>query len=137
MNRRLASAFAAFLLLSTAATAAVIDGRAVVVIDGDTFALPGGERIRLVNVDAPESFRPRCERERIAGLEAKARLAALVRARQLSLIRSGRDRYGRTLAYARVQGRDIGTVLVAEGLALPWHSGPQARAERLRYWCGL
>src|SRR5215203_5123042 len=48
----------------------IIDGRSAVIIDGDTIAL-GSERIRIENIDAPESVRPRCDRELIAGLKAK------------------------------------------------------------------
>jgi hypothetical protein len=43
------------------------DGRRAVIVDGDTIAI-GSERIRLWNVDAPESFRPRCDAELVAGL---------------------------------------------------------------------
>lgn len=50
------------LFLVVGANAETFDGRRVVIIDGDTIAI-GTERVRLLNVDAPESFRPRCEAE--------------------------------------------------------------------------
>ena len=111
------------------------DGRSAVVVDGDTIAV-GRERIRILNIDAPESHEPRCDRELVAGLKAEERLAQLVRVEAVSVARDGKDRYGRTLATLSAGGRDIGTVLIAEGLALPWQDGPQARAARIRHWCG-
>jgi hypothetical protein len=30
----------------------------------------------------------------------------------------------------------VGTILVREGIGLPWQSGPEAKAARLRHWCG-
>jgi hypothetical protein len=63
------------LALALPAFAETFDGRRAVIIDGDTIAL-GTERIRLLNIDAPESFRSRCERELVMGLKAKERLAA-------------------------------------------------------------
>ena len=64
------------------ASAEIFDGRRAVIIDGDTIAL-GDERVRLLNIDAPESFRSRCERELVMGLKAKERLAALARSGRL------------------------------------------------------
>jgi endonuclease YncB( thermonuclease family) len=111
------------------------DGRTAIIIDGDTIAL-GRERVRILNIDAPESHEPRCERELIAGLRAKERLAQLVRVAEVAIARDGRDRYGRTLATLSAEGRDIGNTLVREGLALPWRDGSEARAARIRHWCG-
>lgn len=118
-----------------------VDGRSAVIIDGDTVAI-GGERIRLLNVDAPESFRPRCERELVAGLRAKERLAELLRAGYVWIERQGQDRYRRTLArLLLVQAssgapRDVGAILVSEGLAVLWQSGRAAWEWRRRHWCG-
>ena len=123
------------LALALPASAETFDGRRAVIIDGDTLAL-GSERIRLLNIDAPESFRSRCERELVMGLKAKERLAALARSGPLEVERHGQDRYRRTLARVYGGGRDLGQVLVQEGLALPWRDGPEARADRLRHWCG-
>lgn len=43
---------------------------------------------------------------------------------------SGRvkDRYGRTLATIEVNGRDVGKIMIAEGLARPWTG-------KRRSWC--
>ena len=125
----------ALLLAALPAASETFDGRRAVIIDGDTIAL-GSERVRILNIDAPESFRSHCERELRAGLKAKERLAALVRSGAIEVERHGQDRYRRTLARITVSGRDVGEVLVREGLALPWRDGAEAKEERTRHWCG-
>jgi endonuclease YncB( thermonuclease family) len=60
------------------ALAETFDGGRAVIIDGDTFAL-GSERVRVLNIDAPETRGSRCERELVLGLKAKERLADLGR----------------------------------------------------------
>ncbi len=87
------------------------DGWRVVerVVDGDTLVLDGGERVRLIGVDTPETRRP-VER---FGKEAAAftrRLAEGKRAR-LEFGDESRDRYQRTLAYVWLED---GTFLNAE-----------------------
>ena len=117
------------------ALAQTFDGRRAVIIDGDTFAL-GSERVRILNIDAPETRGFGCERELVLGLGAKERLAGLLRTRSVAIARKGEDRYHRTLARVSVGGLDVGSILLGEGLALPWQDGPDARETRLRYWCG-
>lgn len=112
-----------------------VDGNRLRVIDGDTVAL-GAEHIRLLDIDAPEISQPRCEAEAYLGLQAKARLKALLAGQDVSIARDGRDRYGRTLARLTVSGRSVGAVLVAEGLAVTWEPGPAAYRARLKHWCG-
>lgn len=119
-----------------AASAAPVDGDRIIIIDGDTIALPGGERVRLFDIDAPESFRSRCEAELRLGLAAKARLAELLRGQTVDIARRGQDRYRRTLAVVSVAAVSVGKVLVAEGLAQPWKAGAEAKAQRLAIWCG-
>jgi endonuclease YncB( thermonuclease family) len=76
------------LVLALPVSAEAFDGRMAVIIDGDTLAI-GSERIRLLNIDAPESFRFRCERELVMGLRAKERPAILVRSGRLEVERHG------------------------------------------------
>jgi endonuclease YncB( thermonuclease family) len=89
--------------------AETLDGRRVVITDGDTIAI-GTERICLLNVDAPESFRHRCDAELVAGLMAKERLAQLLRIEQMRIDRQGQDRYRRP---------SLGLVLAADTSAKP------------------
>ena len=118
------------------ALAETFNGGRAVIIDGDTFAL-GSERVRILNIDAPETRGSRCERELVLGLKAKERLAGLLRTRSVAIARNGEDRYHRTLARVSVGGLDVGSILLGEGLALSWQDGPDARETRSRYWCGL
>jgi micrococcal nuclease len=100
------------------------------VIDGDTIRY-GSEKIRLEDIDAPEIFSPRCASEAARGERAKRRLLELMNQGPFRMVASGRDedRYGRKLRTIERDGRSLGDVLVAEGLARPWDG---AR----RSWCG-
>lgn len=126
-------------LSHSAAIAEAIDGRRIVIIDGDTVALPGGERIRLQAIDTPESNRPSCEAELVAALKAKERLAELLRVSDVKIERCDihgdrcDDGRGRTLANLRTAAGDVGQVLIREGLALPYKPG--AKAQRTAHWC--
>ncbi len=128
----------------TLASAEVVDGNRIVIIDGDTVALPCAvptrgcaEKIRFIDIDAPETFRPNCENERVVGLQAKARVAELLRGATVYVERSGqKDRYGRTLANLTTADGDVGAVLIREGLAVPYRPGKAAKAGRIAHWCG-
>lgn len=120
--------FASAQLTSPVAAASVPTAGAVRVIDGDTFDY-GGERIRIADIDTPE-VRGRCPEERAQAALATQRLRALLASGPFELVRSGRDqdRYGRKLRVVVRDGRSIGDMLVAEGLARTW-SG------RREPWC--
>jgi hypothetical protein len=81
-------------------------------VDGDTLRLGNGRSVRLIGVDTPEVGE--------CGYgEAKARMARLTSGGVTLTNRSGTDRYGRILAYAKTRdGRDIGTVMLRRGLAV-------------------
>jgi endonuclease YncB( thermonuclease family) len=91
------------------------------VIDGDTFRYRG-ERIRVADIDAPETHPPRCDREAALGTAATRRLQALLNAAPFTLAGIGRDRddYGRELRVVTRDGQSLGAVLVSEGLARTW-----------------
>lgn len=99
------------------------------VIDGDTFRL-AGERIRIADIDAPETHPPRCAEEARLGEAATLRLRSMLNRGDLRLVVEGResDRYGRKLRVVLQGGRSVGAQLVAEGLARPWEG-------RRRPWC--
>lgn len=101
------------------------------VIDGDTLEnLRTGERLRIVNIDTAElGDGASCSAERAHAQAAKSRMRAIVRQGELVLLdRTGEDAYGRTLAHVRIDGADVGALLVSEGLARPW-------AGRREPWC--
>lgn len=92
----------------------------LVVVDGDTFDC-NSERIRLSNIDAPETMHARCDAERMLGDQATKRLQLLLSGQSLTIRRLKRkDRYGRTLGRVEANGEKVGDVLVENGLARPW-----------------
>lgn len=123
------------MILAMAAAAAVLCGNPAV-HDGDTIRCappgPGGraERIRIANIDAPElAGSPKCGARRgytawcddALGQRAGDALRGLIRAgHRVTLVRTGTDSYGRTLALVQVDGVDVGEWLIARGLARRW-----------------
>lgn len=99
------------------------------VIDGDTFRYRG-DTIRISDIDAPETRDFKCASEAALGGRATDRLLELLNAGTFSLRSSGRDvdRYGRKLRTVVRDGRSLGDILIAEGLARRWDG---AR----RSWC--
>jgi micrococcal nuclease len=107
--------------------------RLVRIIDGDTFEVDG-ETIRLAGIDTPEvAPRAKCLAEARLAEASKAALAQVMMTSwgvRPSLERQGQDRYGRTLAVARMaNGTDVGAEMVRLGYAERW---PGRRVE----WCG-
>jgi len=94
------------------------------VIDGDTFVLSDGERVRIENIDTAEMPpRSRCPYEQTMALAAKARLGELIRSGGPVTLHRGlrdRDAYDRLLRRVKLAGRDVGDQLVAEGVAQRW-----------------
>lgn len=98
---------------------APITGRAEA-IDGDTLRV-GSTRVRITGLDAPELDQTCGDANGTAwacGTAAKSFLADLVAAGRATCIRSGRDRYGRTLAKCSVGAADLGTAIVGAGWAV-------------------
>jgi hypothetical protein len=91
------------------------------VVDGDTFWFRG-EKIRVADIDTPETHPARCASEAALGSRATERLQALLNDGAFSLepIDRDSDRYGRLLRIVTRDGQSIGGELVAEGLARPW-----------------
>ncbi len=87
----------------------------VAVIDGGTIELEGGERIRYIGIDTPEST---TEHE-CYGEEAKQRNREIVEGVRVRLEFDVEqfDKYGRTLAYVYVGDLFINEALVAQGFA--------------------
>lgn len=91
------------------------------VVDGDTIWLQG-TKIRIADIDAPETHDPRCPSEKALGDRASVRLQQLLNRGVVSLetVARDRDRYGRALRIVNVNGNSVGDVLVSEGLAREW-----------------
>ncbi len=122
-----------YAVLAAAVLVLVGDTQASVirVIDGDTVVIDR-ETIRILNIDAPEIRHAQCDSERQLGLAAKLRLKALLSGAEPVVTRGDkgrmRDKYGRTLAVLSVGGRDVGDILISEGLARQWTG-------KRRPWC--
>jgi endonuclease YncB( thermonuclease family) len=103
--------------------------RVTCVIDGDTFWLKG-EKVRIADINAPETHGPGCRAEAALGKLATRRLIALLNAGpfRLAPVERDRDRYGRLLRVVVRDGRSLGEQLVAEDLAERWHG-------RRGNWC--
>lgn len=99
------------------------------VVDGDTFYI-GEDKVRISDIDAPETHPPRCAAEERLGRRATERLSVLLSAGPFELMRKGRDedRYGRKLRIVLRDGRSIGEILISEGLARKWKG-------KRRPWC--
>lgn len=102
------------------------------VVDGDTVVLEGGERVRYLLVDAPESTGGRRD---CFGAEAREFNRALVEGRRVSLIyaEACEDRYGRLLAYVSVDGHEVNTLLVERGFACALYVPPAGGARRAEF----
>lgn len=92
------------------------------VIDGDTFVvdLDGTEeRVRLIGVDAPESVHPDQSKNVPEGKTASAYMNDLLAGKKIALefdIQE-RDKYGRLLAYAYLDGNMVNLLLLESGNA--------------------
>jgi endonuclease YncB( thermonuclease family) len=97
-----------------------LTGRARI-IDADTLEI-GGERIRLLMIDAPESGQ-RCYVDgspQRCGERASDALADWIDGRAVICVGSDRDRYDRLLARCAVDGADMGAWLVKNGHAIAY-----------------
>jgi endonuclease YncB( thermonuclease family) len=115
------------------------------IIDGDSIR-SGRQVYRLVGFNTPESGdNAKCPRERALAAEATRRLQQLVAANELDFRRvrcacppgtegMGQCNYGRLCGTLKVGGRDVGTILIAEGLAERYACGAASCPPR-RNWC--
>jgi len=84
------------------------------IIDGDTIEIEGGERVRYIGIDAPET-------DECYGPEATEANRELVEGKEIILIRDveNRGKYGRLLRYVIADGRFVNAELVRLGYAEP------------------
>ncbi|MCE9669064.1 thermonuclease family protein [Myxococcus stipitatus] len=107
-------------------------GRVVEVVDGDTLVLEGGARVRYLLVDTPETTGGHAD---CYGAEARAFNRRLVEGRAVTLVdgEACEDRFGRRLAYVRVDGQEVNTLLVERGLACVLHVPPAGSARKAEF----
>ena len=101
------------------------------VVDGDTFYFQH-QSIRIEDIDTPETHEPKCIQEASLGAQATRRLLNLLNEGPFELVQAAdrdEDKYGRKLRTVMRDGRSLGQILVAEGLARTWTG-------RRLPWCG-
>lgn len=130
------------LFAATTTSSNPVSCASLIVIDGDTIKcdrqnmrLLGGGVPFKSGVDAPEmGNRAKCEAERLLALKAKARLKELLLSGVPRIEDSGaRDRTSNRRPLINIylaDGREVGKVLMSEGLARPWSPGQRID------WCG-
>jgi endonuclease YncB( thermonuclease family) len=99
------------------------------VVDGDTIWYRG-TKIRIADIDTPETHQPKCAAEAKLGAAATRRMLQLVNAGPFTLqsIIRDEDRYGRKLRVITRGGKSLGELLIEEGLARYYKGGR-------RGWC--
>jgi endonuclease YncB( thermonuclease family) len=115
------------------------------VIDGDTVRFNGAV-YRLVGIDTPErGEKARCDDERRRAEATTTRLRALIGSADARLTRvacacrAGPEgtrncNFGRLCGSLSIGGRDVGSILISEGLAHPYICGATNCPQR-RPWC--
>jgi micrococcal nuclease len=109
------------------------EGKVRRVIDGDTFELENGQRVRLIGVDAPE-YQPWKSHADFYGREASVYLKGLLTGQHVRLEPDleTHDKYGRILAYVYLlSGRFVNQQLVEEGYARAKLYRPNRRYDTL------
>ncbi|MCK8373806.1 thermonuclease family protein [Erwinia amylovora] len=103
----------ALLFIFSPLSQADFSGRVVRVIDGDTVSVLSGKemyRVRLNGIDAPES-------KQAYGQRAKQSLIALAAQKNVLVVSSKQDRYGRYLGTLMNGGLNINAQQVEKGMA--------------------
>jgi endonuclease YncB( thermonuclease family) len=136
----------ALLLIAVPANAEPIDPADIWVIDGDTIqAYHQQPNIRLVGFNAPETRNATCQAETDLGARATRRLRDLVKLGNLDFnyvhcsCPEGTQgtpacNWGRDCGTLRSNGRDVGAILIEEGLAVPFVCGARCPPTP-RPWC--
>ena len=88
------------------------------VVDGDTIEIEGGQKVRYIGIDTPETVDPRTTVQ-CFGKEAAAKNRELVEGKRVRFEKdvSETDKYGRLLRYVFIGETFINETLVKEGFA--------------------
>lgn len=106
----------------------ISEARVVRVIDGDTIEIEGGERVRYIGIDAPETVEPQKPVE-CFGSEASDKNKELVAGKTVRLEKdtTDRDKYNRLLRYVYVDETLVNAELVKQGFARAWAYPPDVK----------
>ena len=102
------------------------------VIDGDTIEIEGGEKVRYIGIDAPETVDPRTPVQ-CFGVEASNKNKELVEGKMARLEKdiTERDKYGRLLRYVWVGDVFVNLELVKQGFAYSYSYPPDIKYQDL------
>jgi micrococcal nuclease len=140
MRRPILSALVVVSALATAVRsqdAPPVTSKVARVVDGDTVVLTidgKATTVRLIGVDTPETVHPSKPVERF-GKEASRFTRDLLTGKSVAVERergSTRDRYGRELAYLRLDGLDVNREIIRCGYGFAYVKYPFARMESYR-----
>jgi micrococcal nuclease len=105
------------------------------VVDGDTLVISGGDRIRLIGVDTPETKHPTKPAQPF-GKEASEFTRRMVEGKRVQIQfdpGETKDKYGRTLAYVYIDGQFLNEMLLREGLARALLNYPFSAEAKARF----
>ncbi len=112
----------ALLFCSSLAMADTITGKVVSVADGDTVTILDASntqhRIRLAQIDAPETAHGKNKPSQPFGNDSKQSLASLTFSKVVTASCSDTDRYGRFVCGITVDGLDVNREQVRRGMAM-------------------
>ena len=91
------------------------------VLDGDTYELSNGEKVRMIGINAPELHNPKVPKEPYAE-ESLKKLEDLILNKEVNLEKDDftlkdYDKFGRLLRYTFLNGVDIHKKMISEGYA--------------------
>lgn len=98
------------------------------VIDGDTIEIEGGQKVRYIGIDTPETVDPR-KPVQCFGVEASNRNKQLVEGKRVRLEKdvNETDKYGRLVRYVYVGKTFVNLALVQEGFAYSYTYPPDVK----------
>lgn len=94
------------------------------ILDGDTFILNNGDRIRLLGIDAPE-------KDLCGAKEATQTLSVLIAAKPVTIKEERRDGFGRRMGLVYVGSTLVNEAMLASGWARPDYD-KNTQSERLK-----
>lgn len=102
--------------------------KVVRVIDGDTIEIEGGERVRYIGIDTPETVDPR-KPIQCFGVEASKKNKELVEGKEIRLEKdiTDRDKYNRLLRYVYAGDTFVNLELVKRGFAYSYSYPPDIK----------
>lgn len=100
------------------------------VIDGDTFEIEDGRKVRMIGIDTPETVDPR-RVDGCFGKQASEHTKELLEGKRVKLLRdvSNTDHFGRLLRYVYVEDQFINKLLVWDGYAVARSYPPDIRQQ--------